>query len=488
MKHLLWKDLRLFGDVFLAGVALILASYFVAFILVYSDPQGFTWSKAIGGGASLTRFTSILICALMGGYAFAREAEDNSAVFLASLPVKRGRVAASKVVVSFALVAAFWIISLAILLISMRAMGVEWQGLRMMLIAMLGYISSGLLVFGVAWFLSLFLQSAVGAAFAGLLSLAPVYLAQAAARWYFPSDSPIFLGWTAVTLMAGAGAMGVLGGAMLYVRYGVNVNESLSALLPTRASGEATLPDDLDSKQPRAGMLHALLWKDYRVVRFSLLLGLCIIVIPYGVAAAASALNGDPAVYLRGGALASIALSVLVFAFWSGAQMAHENATGASRFLASLPIPWLKAQWSRVGTPLVPATVVALTNVAVLVLAHNAANQELRFDAEFSWSMWNDAPYIVMGLALANGGALAFGASWFASAYYRRPALSIVLGILAGPVTVGLWGAGSTWCSELDHGLSPMAFTCAFTLLTGVTIAATLAAGCTIDARRPAFD
>ncbi|MCC6699738.1 MAG: ABC transporter permease [Candidatus Hydrogenedentes bacterium] len=488
MKHLLWKDLRLFGDVFLAGVALVLASYLIAFILVYSDPQGFAWSKVIGGGASLTRFTSILICALMGGYAFAREAEDGSALFLASLPANRGRVVASKVLVSFTLVAAFWCVSLAVLLVTMRAMGVEWMGLQMMLVAMTGYISSGLLVFGVAWLLSVFLQSAVGAAFAGLLALAPVYLTQVAARWYFPSDSPIFLGWTAVSFMAGAGTMGVLCGAWLYIRYGACAGESLSALLPAWAIGDADLSDRVDSRRPRAGTIRALVWKDYRVVRLSLALGLCIIVVPYGVAAGASALNGDPAVHMRGGALASIALSVVVFAFWSGAQMAHENATGANRFLASLPIPWLKAQWSRVGTPLVPAAVVGLTNVAILILAHNAASHELRFDAAFSWSMWNDAPFIVMGLALANGAALAFAASWFASAYYRRPALSIVLGILAGPVTVGLWAAGSGWCSESDRGLSPLAFSCTFTFLTAATIATMLAAGCTIDARRPAYD
>ena len=488
MKSLLWKDLRLFGDVFLAGVALVLASYAIAFFLVYSDPDGFAWAKVIGGGASLTRFTSILICALMGGYAFAREAEDSSALFLTSLPVRRGRVAASKIIVASALVATFWIASLAILIVSMRSMGFEWHALGMTLAALSGFIASGIFVFGVAWFLSFFLQSAVGAAFAGLLALVPVYLVQAAARWYFASESPIFLSWPAVAFMTITGAMGVACGALLYIRFGVGVNEALAALLPKRVLSLAAKADGLGTERTPAGGFHALLWKDYRIVRLSLALGLCVVVFPYGVAAVASALNGEVAAYTRGGALASIALSVMVFAFWSGVQMAHENATGANRFLASLPIPWLKAQWSKVGIALVPAALVGALNVGILLIAHNAADQDLRFDAAFSWSMWNDAPFIVMGLALANGGALAFGLSWFASAYYRRPALAIVLGILAGPVTIGLWAAGSTWCSALDHGISPVAFSCAFSLLMAAALAAILALGSAIDATRPAFD
>jgi ABC-type transport system involved in multi-copper enzyme maturation permease subunit len=488
MKGLIWKDLRIFGDVFLAGVALVLASYALAFVLVYSDPDGFTWSKVIGGGASLTRFTSILICALMGGYAFAREAEDNSALFLTSLPVKRGHVAASKVIVSFSLIAVFWIVSLAILLVSMRNMGIEWNALGMVLVAMTGFIASGIFVFGVAWFLSFFLQSAVGAAFAGLLSLVPVYLAQAVARWYLATESPIFLSWAAVAFMAVGGVMGVLGGTMLYVRFGVSVNEALAALLPRRVLALAAAPENPIAERTRGSALHALLWKDCRIVRVSIALGLVVIAVPYAVAAAVSALNGEAAVYTRGGALASIGLSVLVFAFWSGVQMAHENAIGARRFLTSLPIPWVKAQWSKAGVALVPAAIVGLVNTGILIIAHNAASRDLRFDASFSWTMWNDAPYIVMGLALANGGALAFGMSWFASAYYRRPALAIILGILAGPVTIGLWAAGGTWCSGSDYGLSPLMYACAFTLLMTVALAGIVAFGSAIDARRAAFD
>jgi ABC-type transport system involved in multi-copper enzyme maturation permease subunit len=488
MKSLLWKDLRLFGDVFLAGVALVLASYVLAFVLVYSDPDGFTWSKVIGGGASLTRFTSILICALMGGYAFAREAEDNSALFLTSLPVKRGHVAASKIIVSFTLVAVFWIVSLAILLVSMRSMGLEWNALGMVLVAMTGFMASGVFVFGVAWLLSFFLQSAVGAAFAGLIALAPVYLAQAAARWYFASESPIFLSWPTVIVMAVMGALGVAGGTMLYVRFGLSVNEALATLLPKRALALAVPPEVPVSERARAGALHALVWKDSRIVRVSIALGLCVIAMPYGVSIAATALNGEAAIYSRGGAVASIALSVLVFAFWSGVQMAHENAIGAKRFLASLPIPWLEAQWSKVGVAVVPAAIAGLLNVGILIIAHNAAEQDLRFDAAFTWTMWNDAPYIVMGLALANGGALAFGLSWFASAYYRRPALAIILGILAGPVTIGLWAAGSTWCSTVANGPSPLAYACMFSLLITGVLVAIVAVGSVIDARRPAFD
>ncbi|GMV91857.1 MAG: hypothetical protein AMXMBFR82_16350 [Candidatus Hydrogenedentota bacterium] len=486
MKGLLWKDLRIFGDVFLAGVALVIASYALAFLLVYMDPNGFGWDKVIAGGASLTRFTSILICALMGGYAFAREAEDSSAIFLAGLPVKRGRLAASKLIVSLGLVAAFWAISLAILLISMRSMGLEWHALGMVAVAMTGFIASGLFVFGIAWLLSFFLNSAVGAAFAGLMALVPVYLAQAAARWYFSAESPIFLSWTAVFLMTAMGAAGILGGTLLYVRFGLAVNDAISVFLPNRVHDSA--PDGSEAPVSGGSEFHALFWKDYRIVRLAIALGLFVVAIPYPVAAAASVLNGEPAAYLRGGALASIGLSVLVFAFWSGVQMAHENAIGARRFLAALPIPWLKAQWSKVAVALVPATLVGTVNACVLIVAHNAADQNLRFGAAFTWTMWNEAPFVVMGLALVNGGALAFGLSWFASAYYRRPALAIVLGILAGPIAIGLWAAGSSWCSGLENGPKPLAFACGFSALMAVALLTIIAFGSAIDTRRAAFE
>ncbi len=486
MKGLLWKDLRIFGDVFLAGVALVTASYALAFLLVYMDPNGFGWEKVIAGGASLTRFTSILICALMGGYAFARESEDSSAIFLAGLPAKCSRVAASKLIVSLGLVAMFWAISLAVLLISMRSMGLEWHALGMVAVAMTGFIASGLFVFGIAWLISFFLNSAVGAAFVGLIALVPVYLVQAAARWYFATESPIFLSWTAIVFMAAGGAAGILGGTWLYIRFGLAVNEAISVLLPNRVHDSA--PDGSEAPASSGSEFHALFWKDYRIVRLSIALGLFVVAIPYAVAIAASALNGEPAASLRGGALASIGLSVLVFAFWSGVQMAHENAIGARRFLAALPIPWLKAQWSKVGVALLPAALVGIVNASALIVAHNTADGNLRFNSAFTWTMWNEAPFVVMGLALANGAALAFALSWFASAHYRRPALAIVLGILAGPVTIGLWAAGSSWCSGLESGPTPLVFACGFTMLMMLALVGVVALGSAIDARRAAFE
>jgi ABC-type transport system involved in multi-copper enzyme maturation permease subunit len=90
MKALLWKDCRLLMDVVWAALALFVASYLLVFLLIYSDSKsGFEWSKVVAGGASLTRFSSILICALAGSYAFAKEKEDKSLLFLQALPAGR---------------------------------------------------------------------------------------------------------------------------------------------------------------------------------------------------------------------------------------------------------------------------------------------------------------------------------------------------------------------------------------------------------------
>ena len=234
LKALLWKDARIFGDVFAAGVALLAGSYFMAFLSVYADnASGFAWSKVIAGGASLTRFSSILICALLGAYAFARESEDRSLLFLSSLPARRKDIVLSKVTIAAALFLVLWIVSLAIMVPGIRAMGYGWSVFPLILQGMLGYVASGVMAFGVAWALSLFMGSPIAAAFAGLMALMPVYAAQFAINWRFNIENPMFFHPMTIVFMVVVGFAGVLAGSAIYLRFGGAPEEfALSLSLP----------------------------------------------------------------------------------------------------------------------------------------------------------------------------------------------------------------------------------------------------------------
>ncbi len=487
MKALLWKDSRIFVDVLLAGVALLCGSYVLAFMLIYSDQStAFQWSKVIAGGASLTRFTSLLICALLGAYAFAREGEDRSLLFLTSLPAKRTDVVFSKILVASGSVAAIWLSSLAAMVAGIRAMGHEWSTLWLVMKAMLGYIASGVMAFGGAWFLSLFLGSAVGAAFVGLMFLAPVYLMQFLVNWYFGLDNRMFFHWGTVGFMLAAGLLGVWAGAGIYVRFGTATEEAgLRVSLPWRKDGSDVVPG-LGSLvgHKRAVPFQALVWKDSRLIRASLLIGLGITVAPYLIAIVVHQASGTIPSQCRTASLISMALSTLVFAFWSGHIMSAENASGSLAFSSYLPISRIKELGSKLAVTFVPALLLSTANLVLLLATNNAVPSAVRFDSTLTWAAWHDAPFIVMGLGLANAAVMAFSLAWFLSAHWQRPAVAIVLGALATPLSLAAWAVLSAFCWERPDVFSPFRFACLYGSGNGAFVLMLLVAGCFAALRR----
>ena len=481
MKALLWKDMCIFIDVFLAGIALLCASYVLAFLLIYSDQSAaMEWSKVIAGGASLTRFTSMLICALLGSYAFAREGEDRSFLFLASLPARRIDIVLSKIIIAVSLVVSIWIISLGIMLAGMHAMGYEWDTLQLVLEGMTGYVASSVMAFGGAWFLSLFLGTAIGAAFAGLMLLIPVYTAQFCVNWYFNLDNPMFFHWGMVVFMLAAAILSIAAGAAIFLRLGVTTEEAgLRIAFPWRK----------DTSQPAAGLralighrratpVHALLWKDFRLIKSSSLIGLAVIALPYVIAAAGPRAPEAASSFYRTASLVSIALSALIFTFWSGHIMSAENASGSIAFLSYLPVPVVKGLASKLAVTFIPMCVLAAANLILLLAASNAIPGAVRFDRAFTWDAWGNSPFIIMGLALTNGTLMAFSLAWFLSAHYRRPALAIILGLLAVPLSMAIWAALNTYCRENAEALSPLQFTCLYSAGNVVLVLTLLMAGC----------
>lgn len=463
LKALLWKDARLFAEVFQAGLALIVASYGFAFLLIYADQgKAFEWSKVIAGGASLTRFTSLLLCALLGAYAFGRENEDRSILFLSYLPAPKNYAAASKLTISLGSMVLLWMASLAALAAGMRAMGFDATALRWTFKAMSGFAASGILVFGISWLFSLFLDSVVVTALASLMFLIPVCAAQLVANWYFEIENPAFFHWSTVSLMITTGAAGVAIGTMRFLRVGGACTESL----PRRRAIEEA--DDVPASlkgQKQAGPLRALLWKDFRLIKTPFLVGIGAMWLPYAVCAATAYALDSVWIGFRTAAFASIVLGGLVFPFWSGHLVSTEYVSKACWFLSILPVPRVKALVSKLVLALLPVLAVSALNLVLLLAVDSRVAGSAKFDYSLTWEAIARAPFIIMGFAMTSGAFMGFSLSWFLSAYYARPAVAVVLGILMTPLSIGLWAALSGYCLETPSGLSPVQFSCVYTCI-----------------------
>ena len=465
LKALLWKDARIFAEVFLAGLALIVASYLFAFLLM-SDDQGkaLEWSKVIAGGASLTRFTSLLLCALLGAYAFGRENEDRSILYLSYLPARKNYIVASKLAISISSMVLFWMASLVALLAGMRVMGFTAEDMWWTFRAMLSYVASGILVFGMSWFLSLFLDSVVVTALAGLMFLIPACMAQLVANWYFEIDNPAFFHWSAALFMTATGIAGVVMGTMRFLCIGDTFSDSFSH----RNAKEQVMAVPVSLKnQKQAGTLRALLWKDLQLIKTPLLVGFAAMLLPYAVCGVAA--HGLESVWdgFRVATLVSILLGGLIFPFWSTHITSADYVSKACWFLSSLPVPRLQALLSKLTFTLLPVSIICAINLMWLLTLEGLIAGSVKFDHTLTWeAMTLHAPFIIMGFALTNGTIMGFSLAWYLSTHYARPAVAIAVGILMTPLSIGLWVALSSYCAETAYAfLSPVHFSYTYTFL-----------------------
>ena len=114
MKWLLWKDYRHNRLVVFAGLFFLLAPYLVGLYAACRQrsceaahpDDGKRLSPAV---ASYSLVISQMTVALIGGNAIAGERVDRSAEFLASLPITRRKILASKLLLSLAITAAIWL-------------------------------------------------------------------------------------------------------------------------------------------------------------------------------------------------------------------------------------------------------------------------------------------------------------------------------------------------------------------------------------------
>lgn len=173
MTWLVWKDFRLNRLIFIVAAVL--------FVLPYVIPAVVTWYQTgtlfpknamnLRNGPAVSCFWSLgllqLTMALAGGNAIACERMDRSAEFLAYLPISRGRILASKLLVAVGLIAMVWLPNLAVI-VSLAGHPAVLVDKRFLV--MFGLMATtGLTFFCVAWFFSAILHSPTFSVCLGML-------------------------------------------------------------------------------------------------------------------------------------------------------------------------------------------------------------------------------------------------------------------------------------------------------------------------------
>ncbi len=124
MKWLLWKDYRHNRLIVFTVLALLLGPHLIGLGImfggrwvkidtrngqaVYWTPK---WEEIIGGASGYSLCISQLAAALIGGNAIAGERVDRSAEFLYSLPIRRRKLLASKLLLALAIAVAIWLLN-----------------------------------------------------------------------------------------------------------------------------------------------------------------------------------------------------------------------------------------------------------------------------------------------------------------------------------------------------------------------------------------
>jgi ABC-type transport system involved in multi-copper enzyme maturation permease subunit len=176
MRWLLWKDYRNNRLVVIAALCFLLVPHLLAL--------SFSWRGVSDGPDARLRWAEIffasslygfciaqVVIALVGGNAIAGERVDRSAEFLASLPIPRGRILVSKLLLAVAIIAVIWLTDGLALWYTMKLLyqhrGIDYA-------AALSWLATAAITamtfFCVAWCLSAFLSSAVIAVCGGLVA------------------------------------------------------------------------------------------------------------------------------------------------------------------------------------------------------------------------------------------------------------------------------------------------------------------------------
>jgi ABC-type transport system involved in multi-copper enzyme maturation permease subunit len=232
MKWLFWRDFRHNRPIVIFGLILLLLPHVLALYAIHcwaADGLKRPWQAAFARSGFLALIASQLTVALVAGNAIAGERVDRSAEFLASLPITRRKILASKLLFALAITTIIWMASTFVISAGMvtteptalRVFGGVGGGVREMLCALAAVAVSGVAIFGLAWLLSSLTASPTIAVCGGLVTPWTVWLGTLFV--YFHLVDPhrcddYALGLWYVGICLGLGIAGFVGGTWYYLR------------------------------------------------------------------------------------------------------------------------------------------------------------------------------------------------------------------------------------------------------------------------------
>ena len=190
----MWKDYRMNRLIVFLAVFLVVLPHVICLIVsIYKTihygqkfaPFSVYLCENLMASSMVSLLISLIVFAFIGGNAIAGERADRSAEFLAYLPISRGRIITSKLLVVFFVIAFIWLVNFSILGICASVIFQQIDPtparnfLQTITEGMASHLILGLTLFAIAWFCSSFLESPTFSICLGLLT--PLFLA---ALWF----------------------------------------------------------------------------------------------------------------------------------------------------------------------------------------------------------------------------------------------------------------------------------------------------------------
>lgn len=158
MKTLLWREYGFNRHILIAGVVILLIPYVYTLIFLLWPHHRSMTIHDVGQGFAIAAVCSYsisqLTVALLAGYAIAGERADRSAEFLAYLPISRGNRLASKLILTALVTLLIWVINLAVLWGIKYPLSWTTDDISQDFFDPTYTLLTGLMLFGVSWFLS----------------------------------------------------------------------------------------------------------------------------------------------------------------------------------------------------------------------------------------------------------------------------------------------------------------------------------------------
>jgi ABC-type transport system involved in multi-copper enzyme maturation permease subunit len=180
-----------------------------------------------------------------------------------------------------------------------------------------------------------------------------------------------------------------------------------------------------------------LIWKEYRLNRLIVIVGLLLLVVPHALAAIIAWCDpaGPRAFDVRnwsevfvGSALYSLVVSQLTLALLGGNAIACERIDRSAEFLAYLPVSKVRILAAKMVLPLTFFALIWISNLLILWMIW-PAGEALRGKDDFATPLW----------IMAGVGMVFFSVGWLLSSILESPTFSICGGLITPfLVVVGL--------------------------------------------------